>query len=482
MMSEILVKQTVSSTFWATIEKVGTIGIQFVVSLILARLLSPSDYGIIAMLMIFIELARQFMECGFGNALIRKESCSQTDLSTAFYFNIFVGGIFYIILYLSAPFISEFYKMPLLCSVLRIYGIALIFNSFMVVQNAILTRNFAFKEMAKYNILCSLVTGFLAICIAYMGYGVWALVFQVVSTSLLTLIFLSWITQWRPSYHFSMESMSYLWGFGSKMLLSGVISVLYGNIYSIVIGKFYDSKSLGVFNRGQQTSLLFPNIINSILGKSTLPILAKVQDEKERLQRVYRQLVIVSSMVNFPLVALIFVLAKPFIFFFLTDKWSESIVYIQIFAVSALMGAAGMINLNLLQAVGRSDLTLKADLIKKTIGFIVVALLLKFSPLVLAIGSTVMNIFIYCVNLYYAKKVTGLSFLLQIKDLAPYLFASVIMGILVYCMTLFIENSFLQLLVGGIIGVGLYFTFIKYIIKSPYLERVVMLIKNRSKL
>lgn len=141
-----------------------------------------------------------------------------------------------------------------------------------------------------------------------------------------------------------------------------------------------------------------------------------------------------------------------------------------------------MINLNLLQAVGRSDLTLKADLIKKTIGFIVVALLLKFSPLVLAIGSTVMNIFIYCVNLYYAKKVTGLSFLLQIKDLAPYLFASVIMGILVYCMTLFIENSFLQLLVGGIVGVGLYFTFIKYIIKSPYLERMVMLIKNRSKL
>ncbi|MDD7461675.1 MAG: lipopolysaccharide biosynthesis protein [Prevotellaceae bacterium] len=472
-------KKTAVTTFWATIDKVGVLGIQFVVSLVLARLLTPSDYGVIAMFMIFIAIAQQFVECGFGNALIRKQDCTQKDLSTAFFFNIGIALIAYLIIFFLAPVIASFYDMPMLNKILRIYGLAIILNSFSIVQNAILTKRLAFKKIAKFNIISNLLTGVFAIALAYHGWGVWALVFQALFASLLTSCFLGVVTKWYPNLLFDRESMNYLWGFGSKMLLSGLISTIYSNIYSLVIGKFYDSRSLGLFNRGQQLSLLFPNILNSAFGRTTLPLLAEVQNDKERLSSIYRQFVIISVLISYPLVFLTFVLAKPFILFFLTEKWAGAIIYVQIFAVSALTSAPGIINLNLLQAVGRSDLTLKADIIKKVIGFIVIGLLIFTSPLVLAIGSSLLNIFIYIVNVYYARKVLSLSYLSQFKDQLPYFISSLLMAIVIYLVNCNIPNHLLQLIIGSCMGLIIYYLISRYVFRTEYYGKLLILMKAR---
>lgn len=463
-----IANKTLSTTVWATVEKIGTMGIQFVISMVLARLLDPEAYGIIAMLTIFIALANQFVECGFSNALIRKPSCTQIDYSTAFFFNIIVGIIAYFILFNISPLVSSFYEMPSLSLILRVNGLILLTNSCLIVPNAILTRDLAFKKMAKYNILTNAFSGTIAIVLAYEGLGVWTLVFQSLVGSILVTLFLWHVSHWKPIMAFSKDSLNYLWGFGSKMLVSGLISTVYANIYSLVIGKIYSAKELGYFNKGQSIALLLPNIVNSTFGKSTLPLLSKVQDDRERLTHVYRQFAILVSFIGFPMVVFIFVLAKPFVLFFLTEKWAESIIYVKIFAISAMTGPVGMVNLNLLQAAGRSDYTLKAEVIKKGIGFVVVAILCSFSPLVLAYGSMILNIFIYCVNLYYARKVIGLRFSVQITDLLPYLYASCFTGICVWASIYFIQNNFVQLFVGSVVGCIIYYVITRYAMKVEF--------------
>jgi teichuronic acid exporter len=474
-----IANQTVSTTMWATVEKISTMGIQFVISMLLARLLSPADYGAIAMLMIFMAIGQQFIECGFSNALIRKQDCTQIDYSTSFIFNIVVGVVAYFLLFIIAPIVGRFYKMPILIDVLRVYGFVLILNSFTIVQNAILTKNLNFKIMAKVNTLNSLVSGIAGLVCAFYGMGVWALVCQSVIGAFFSAIFMSYVTKWRPSAIFSNTSFRYLWGFGSKMLVTGLISVIYGNIYSLVIGKIYDSKALGLFNRGQNTAQLFPNIVGSVFGRSTLPLLSQVQNDKTRLTYVYRQFAIVGSFLNFPLVFLIMALASPFILFFLTDKWAGAIIYVQIFAISMLTSAAGSVNLNLLQAMGRSDYTLRAEVIKKGLGFITVAALFNFGPLVLAVGSSIFNILCYFINLYYARKVLGISYMVQLKDLSPYFITSFLMFIFVYFFTAIVPSNLLKLVLGTFIGGLVYFLITKYILKVPYYNKIFEMVKQK---
>lgn len=475
-----LAEKSFSTTLWALVEKVGTLGVSFCVSMLLARLLTPSDYGVVAMLTVFIAISNQFVECGFANALIRKKECTPIDLSTAFYFNVAVGVTVYLILFWVAPLVGDFYQIPFLVEVLRVNGLLLIVNSLLIVPTAMLTRTLAFKKMAKFNILAGLISGGIALILAYYDFGVWALVFQSLSSSILTVIFLYAVLRWKPVISFSISSLNYLWGFGSKMLLTGIIGSIYSNVYSLVIGKIYDSKMLGFFNRGQNIALLMPNIINSTFAKSTLPLLAQVQDDKDRLVGVYRKFAILVAFVSFPLIALIFILAKPFVLFLLTNKWAGAIIYIQIFAVSALTGPIGLVNLNLMQATGRSDLTLKAELIKKIVGFLLVGILCQFSPLILALGSMILNIFIYMVNLYYARKIIGISFFVQLRDILPYLFASVMMAGVVWIVVSLVNLYLCQLIIGSFVGLFVYFLITKYIIKTDMYSRVAEMYRKRA--
>lgn len=472
-MNDSFSSKVASASLWSAVEKIGTYGLQFVTSMLLARLLCPEDYGVIAMLMIFIEIGRQFVECGFRNALIRKQNCNQDDFSTAFYFNIGVALVIYLVLFLIAPLVATFYNMPPMKVVLRVYGLVIIINSMTIVTSAILTQRLSFKAMAKYNILGNLISGIVGICMAYKGFGVWALVGQSILGSALLVVFLQIATKWLPSVRFSKTSMHYLWGFGSKMLATGIIGVIYSNIYSLILGKLYTPAILGNFNRGQNIAQMVPGVVGSVFMNSSLPLLSQQQDDRDRLVHVYRELSKLGSYILFPLVLLMMVLARPFVLLVLTDKWSECVIYIQIFSISMLTSAAGAINLNLLQAVGRSDLTLKAEVLKKFTGFAVVFTMLFLGPLALAIGSTIFNIFCYAINLYYAKKVVGLKYTDQLRDLYPYLLCAIAMAIAIYLISFMIQNNMIVLIMGAVVGTIIYYLLTTYILKVDYAKRFI---------
>jgi O-antigen/teichoic acid export membrane protein len=472
MAEETVAHKTARTSLWGAVEKMSVMGVSFIVSLILARLLTPSDYGTIAMLTIFIAISDQFVACGFANALIRKGDCKSIDYNTAFWFNIGIGLLLYLLLYLVAPWVALFYNMEILCPVLRACGLSIPIGALHLVQNAILSKKLKAKKSALINLSSSLFSGIMGIGMALHEFGVWSLVGQQLSYGLLTALLLWLSSDWYPRFEFSRESMRYLWSFGSKMLLTGIISSFYGNIYSIVIGKYYDKSLLGVFNRGHKLATLFPGIAETVFVKNSLPIMSQLQGDRERLIHVYRELVKLTCFLTFPAVFLIGILAEPFVRLVLTEKWIDSVVYIQIFAVASLYSPANSVNLNLLQTFGRSDYTLKAEVIKKSISIVAVFLLLPFGTITLALGSSAMSILAYSVNLYYAKKLSGLSFRMQLMDVAPILLCTMIMVILVVFAIQFIDSNIVKLCFGGIIGVLSYFCLSKFVFKMDIYNQI----------
>lgn len=481
MTEESIANKTARTAFWSAIQKIFTMGVQFVVTMVLARLLLPTDYGVIALMTVFFALANSIADCGFSNALIRKDECTQEDYSTAFFYNVLVSVGLYLLIFLVAPFVSDFYEIPILCDVMRVSGLIVIINSVNLVPVVQLTRNLDFKTFALAAVVSSVISGSTGVLMAYWGAGVWALVAQTILGGLLSMLIMVYKVRWIPSFSFSKESFHYLWSFGSKMLLTGIISTIYANIYSIVIGKCYNSRTLGIYNRGQSLSMLIPDVVNNIFNRNTLPILSQLKNEKERMIAVYRKLVVLVSFFNIPLCLFFAALAKPFVLFFLTDKWLDSVVYLQLFALSAITSSAGVINLNIFQAEGRSDITLKIEVIKKIIGFFIVFVLLPMGPLVLAIGSMTFNFFCYVVNLYYANKLEHLSFSTQILDLVPILIASVVSSIFAYGITLLDLSNFMQLILGGIVGLMMYVLITKFVMKMDLYDQIFDLIKNKIK-
>lgn len=472
--------KTINTTLWGLVEKIATTFTNFVVTIILARLLLPSDYGIIAMMGIFIAIANTFIECGFCNALIRKLDTSQEDYSTAFYYNIGISFLVYLILFLTAPLFAAFYNLCEFTLILRCFGITLIINSFGIVQHAILTKQLKFKQIAIISIVAGLFSGIIGIGCAYAGLGVWALIIQTLTSSTLSLILLSFFTKWKPSLIFSKKSISYLWGFGNKMLVTGLISSTYGHLYSLLIGKAYDSKTLGIFNKGQETALIIPNIISSIFMKNSLPIMAELQNNREKLIETYRKFVLIVSFITFPAVCLLFFLAEPFVMIVLSEKWAGSIMIIQIIAITTLFAPASGINLNLLQALGKPDYTLRAEIIKKIIGIITVFALLNFGIEALAIGSGCINLLAYGVNLYYAKKAVCLSFFVQIKDLTPIILSTSVMAIACYATQLVTDNYYVYTILCVLTGMATYYITTKYIFKMNYYDHLHSLIKSNK--
>ena len=475
---ESVVHKTARTSIWGGIEKISTLGVSFVVSLVLARLLSPADYGAIAMLTVFLAIAEQFITCGFGNALIRKPDCTHTDYSTAFYFNLAVSLICYAVLFFTAPLIASFYKMDILCPVLRVSGLTLPIGAFRLVQNAILTKTLKAEKSALVQLCSAVLSGGIGIYLAYKGFGVWSLVAQQVSAGVVTCCILWVASEWYPRWEFSLESLKYLWNFGSKMLVTGIISSVYANIYSIVIGKWYDGATLGIFNRGQRFARIIPEVTESALAKNSLPILSQLQDDNERLVHVYREFIKLSCFIAFPAVCLTSLLAEPFVRLVLTEKWMDSVIYIQIFALTALFFPANSVNLNLLQTYGRSDYTLKAEIIKKSIGLATVFILLPYGPLYLAAGSCAMDILALVVNAYFAKRLSGLPYCLQLLDILPAFVCTVLMALAVFFLCRILPGDWAKLLGGGAAGCCLYYLFTRYLFRMDIYGKLSSLLRR----
>lgn len=468
-------EDTIKSVKWTAVEKVSVQGIQFLLGLIMARLLTPEDYGIVGMLSIFIAISSTFIDSGFSSALIRKNDRTEEDFCTVFYFNIVIAIVCYALLFVAAPWIADFFHIPLLCPILRVQSIALVLNSLMGVQTAKLTIDLNFKALAQRSVIASLLSGILGVILAYFGWGVWALVVQALLCSLINLIFIWWYCKWVPSKGFSKNSFRYLWNFGSKLLASGLLNTVYSNLSPLVIGRYFSAKDLGVYSRGSQLASYPSSITTEVLGKVTYPILAKIQDDESHLIHVYRKYICVTSMVIFFGCVLMAAVAKPLVLFVLTAKWESCIIYLQVFCFAIMFDHICKINLNLLEVKGRSDLFFRLEVIKKIISVAILFASIPFGVIGICVSKVIYTQIAVFINTYYTGKLFHLGYRTQLKDFSGFLVKSIFACVPAYLFTFLNLPSILLLLVGCLSAMVLYWFMLR---KNSYMVEMLGIVRS----
>jgi teichuronic acid exporter len=472
-----LKKKTTKGLLWSSIDRFSTQGIGFVFSIILARLLQPKDYGVIAMLMIFMAIAGTFVDSGFSTALIRKPDLKEKDMSTAFYFNIVVGVVCYSILFFISPYVANFYNEPILSPILKVVGLSVLFNSLTVVQRAQFTKKVDFKTQAKISLQSTIVSGVVGVFMAYKGFGVWALVVQNLFSSLISTFLLWYFSKWRPVTGFYKDSFKNLFGFGSKMLASALLDTIYNNIYSMVIGKFFSSTKLGLFSRAQTFAAMPSSNITNVLQRVTFPVLSMIQNDEESLRRNYRKILRTSAFIIFPLMMGLCALASPIVKVILTNKWDGCILYLQIICFAMMWYPIHAINLNLLQVKGRSDLFLRLEIIKKIVGVSIMCVTIPLGITYMCIGMVVSSLIALVINTYYTGNLINVGYLRQMRDLVPIFANSIVMGGLCFFSIMYFENNMLKIIVGLTIGV-LYYLVSSFLFRFKELDYVLSMLKK----
>ncbi len=477
-----LKQKTATGLKWSSIESFSSQGISFVIGIIIARILSPSDYGIIGMILIFTEVSAVFINGGFSAALIRKQNRTESDLSTVFYYNIAVSLFFYLVLFVSAPYIAAFYDSPVLTMVVRVVSLNMVIGALGSIQSTILNIAIDFKTQTKITVITLIITGTIGISMAYNGYGVWALVFQGLASTVISTVLLWFFIGWKPKLVFSLNSFKELFGFGSKLMLSGLLDTVYRNIYQVVIGKKFTSAELGFFTRAKGLAQLPSSNITNIIQRVTFPVLSEMQDNITQLGNNYRKLLKMSAFIIFPLMMLLFGLAEPLIKILLTDKWLPAVPMLQVLCFSYMFYPIHAINLNLLQVKGRSDLFLRLEIIKKVMITIVLFATAPFGVLVMCYGIIVTSVLALIINTFYTGKLINVGFFKQIKDIFPIMILSFITGFLAYLPSMILTESYFQLGLGGFLG-AVFFIGASYLLKFSELNELInFLFKQNKKL
>ena len=473
-----LKQQTKKGIYWKFAEQFSNNGIRFLIGIIMARLLSPTDYGITALPAVFIAVATVFVGAGFGTAMVRKPELKEEDLSTAFYYSITVGIIAYVILFCTSPWIADFYNIPVLKSLARVSALNFLFLPLVTPQNIILQRNLDFKTPAKISVICRIVSGVIGITMALYGYGVWALVISSTFSLFAEVVIKIYAVRWYPKTGWSRESFQYLWGFGNKLMGSRLLETLYNNITPVVIGKFYTPADLGVYNRAKSYADMPSQQATDVLQGVTFPVFSKMQDNEESLAHNYRRMLKVSAFVIFPATMFLAALARPLVLVIVSAKWESCITLLQIICFAMMWLPIHAINLNLLQVKGRSDLFLKLEIIKKIYGIIILAATLPFGLIVLCLGQVLSSLISLVVNTHYTGKLINCGFWTQMKDLLPTLSLSLAMFLIVWGITHIIPNMLLQIIIGGIVGITFYLG-MSYILKMNELNDVKYMLQRK---
>lgn len=457
-MSETSLKsQATKGMFWNAFEYFTTLGSQFVISVVLARLLLPSDFGLIGMLTVFIALSQVLVQSGMGTALVQKKNRTDIDFSTVFIFNFIVSISIYLLLFISAPFIAEFYGMPQLSLLTRILCLGIIIDSLSQVQNSRLLINLDFKTMAKINLTATTISGVGASVLAYFNFGVWALVFHNLARASLASIFLWYNNKSLPQMTFSKQSFRELFGFGSKLLGAGIIATVFSNIYKVVIGKVYTARVLGFYTQAFQFVDITAGSITSVLQKTTFPILASINNDEERMVDVYKKLLGMTAFIILPTMTLFALLAEPFVLVFLGEKWIETIPLLQWLCFARIIYPISALNMNILNAKGRSDLFLKVDLSKLPITVVALIITIPLGIKAVVIGHVATSFISFFINAYMPGKLFGYGIISQIKDMLPKITAVVVMSIVSFFVIQAIDLSPLKIVFGGLIGLISYY-------------------------
>lgn len=432
-MSASLKNKTISGMIWSSLQKFGTMIISFIANIVLARLLTPDDYGCIGMLMIFIALSNTFIDGGFGSALIQKKNPTNEDYSTIFYWNLFLSIVLYIILYFSAPVISNFYNIPLLSSVLRVQGLVLIINALGIIQSNQLRKQLKFKKLATVSLTSALISVIITILLAWQGWGVWSLVAQQLLIAIFNTSLLWILNDWKPLLMFSKKSFKELFNFGGFILLSNLINSFSNNIQGILIGKFFTPATMGLYTQARKLEEVASNSISSVVDQVSYPILAEVQNDKEKLIYTIKKLITSVAFLSFPLMILLIVIAEPLIKLLYSDRWIDAVPYFKILCVAGIAICLQGINYYAVASVGKSKELFKWTIIKRIIGLFFIGIgFVSFKVIGLLWGMVIGSYVIYIINSFLTSKYVGYNLKNQLSDLFPIISISSIAGLITY--------------------------------------------------
>lgn len=447
--------KTITGLMWSFLDNFSKLGITFIIGIILARLLTPKEFGLIGMITIFIAISQSLVDSGFTQALIRKKDCTQEDYSTVFYFNIIIGILIYIVLFLSSSTIGLFFNEQQLKLIVKIISLGIIFNAFTVVHRAKLIKEINFKLQTKISIIASIISGIVGIALAYKGFGVWSLVFKMLLNTIISSFLLFLWNKWIPSNVFSMSSFREMFSFGYKLLLSGMIDTIYKNIYLLIIGKYFSAIELGYYTRAQQFSELPSSNITGVIQRVSYPVLSEIQGNIPRLKLAYQKLIKSTMFITFISMMILVAIAKPLILVLIGEKWLPSVIYLQLLCFVGMLYPLHAININMLNVQGRSNLVLKIAIYKKTLIVPFILLGIVYGIEVLIIGMIVHSIISFFINSYYSGKYINYSSFQQLKDIYPSFILSLFVAILTYFIGFLLNlHQTFVLFIQIIIGLG----------------------------
>ena len=477
-----LKKQALSGVKWTFIQQFGLQGIGFVVSIVLARLLEPKEFGLIAMITVFIGIGNALLNAGLGSSLIRSKKVDEEDYATVFYFNLVVSILIYIITYIAAPYIANFYNQPILTKLVRWLTLTFLINAFAIIQQTRLTKLMDFKTQTLVAIPSLLIGGIVGISMAYLQFGVWSLIaFNLIKT-LASTVQLWFYTKWKPLLKFNTEKFKKHFNFGYKLTLSSILDTLFTNIYNIIIGKFFPIAEVGFYQRANSLQMYPVGMISAIMGKVTYPLFAQIQDDNTRLKSVYKKILQMNIFILAPLLIIAGVLAEPIFRFLFTEKWLPAVPYFRILLLTGILYPIHSFNLGILNIKGRSDLFLKLEIIKKILVIIVIVVSIKYGITGLLYGRVISSILAFFINTHYSGKFINYTALDQIKDVLPIFSLSILVGVIVFIFDFYTKNifnsDFLRLAIYTTIASVIYI-YLSYLLKLDSLTEIIHIIKKR---
>ena len=467
-MSETNLKdKTVKGLSWSTIDSFASHGISFVVGVVLARLQSPDEFGVIGVAMIFVALFDKIIDCGFSNALIRKQDAKEIDYNTTFLFNIVLSAVLYVLCFIGAPYIAFFFQTPPLASVVRWISLVLIINAFAIIQRTWLVKRIDFKTQAKISVTASLLSGCVGVTMALCSYGVWSLVGQQLSRQFCNTTLLWIFNKWSPKLEFSRKSFHELFSYGGKLMLSGIIDTIFNELTTIFVGKIYLPATLGQYSRAKQFSSIFSSNLSTVVERVTYPVLSELQNNESHLIANYRRIMRTLALVSGVGCAIIASTAKPIVLILIGEKWTEAIVYLQLLAFVEITIPLKNVNLNLLQVYGRSDYILVLSIVKRIVEL--AAIYLGFISMKwMLVGFALAGVMGLLLNAFFTMKTCGYTLLQQIKDLWPSLTLCSFVGIVMYIVSILVSNIYSCFVLQLFFGIILFISFLEFFKLDEY--------------
>lgn len=485
MPQESLKNKTVKGVGWSAVDNVAQYTVSFVVGIVLARLLSPDDYGLIGIITIFTAVCTAIINGGFSTALIRKNDCTDDDYNTAFIVNLGLSLVLYVIIFLCSPLIANFFGKQELVALTRVSSITMIIGALAIVQQTRLTKRIDFKTQTKISLISATTSGVIGIGMALAGFGVWSLVCQGIASQLLRTILLWFYNKWVPKFRFSKKSFNNLFGFGWKMMVSGILDTVWKELYQLVVGKFYSPGTLGQYTRAKQFSQIFSSNLTNVIQRVTYPVLSEIQDEKNRMLLAYSRIIKLTMFITFTCMFALGAVSEPLLYCLIGEKWHEAATYLPLICFVGTFYPLNAINLNMLQVQGRSDLFLFLEIIKKIIGLLPLAIG-AFVGIFPMLYTTIATSFIsYLLNSYFSGKLLGYTSWKQLKDIAPSFFITLTMAVVVWLLTYLPLSNWAILPIQVIVGVAIFFGLCKLTRSQEYEEAkgivLPMLLKLKKK-